>query len=144
MKSISQISTLAFWPLCNPFSNQDKESKLKLSLEIRATEDITVVHCRGRIVYRDEAAALSDKVAGLLPRTRRLVLELSAVDMIDGAGLGELAVILMWAQAGGCSVKLAAPSDRIRKLLVLTNLTSVLEIYPTLDDAILSFRGQVA
>ena len=117
---------------------------MKLSLEIRATEDITVVHCRGRIVYRDEAAALSDKVAGLLPRTRRLVLELSAVEMIDGAGLGELAVILMWAQAGGCSVKLAAPSDRIRKLLVLTNLTSVLEIYPTLDDAILSFRGQVA
>jgi len=117
---------------------------LKLSLEIRVTEDATVVHCKGRIVYRDEAAALSGKVAGLLPHTRQLVLELSAVEMIDGAGLGELVVIFMWAQASGCSIKLAAPSDRIREVLELTNLNSVFEIHPTLEDAISRARGQVA
>ena len=37
----------------------DKESKLKLSMEARNHGDVIIVHCEGRIVYRDEAAALS-------------------------------------------------------------------------------------
>jgi len=37
----------------------EKEPKLKLSLETRNRGDVIVVHCQGRIVYRDEAAALS-------------------------------------------------------------------------------------
>jgi transcriptional/translational regulatory protein YebC/TACO1 len=45
-------------------STEDEESKLKLILEIRAAEDVTVVHCRARIAYRDEALESSDKIAG--------------------------------------------------------------------------------
>jgi hypothetical protein len=36
-----------------------KESTLKLNLQTRNREDVMIVHCQGRIVYRDEAAALS-------------------------------------------------------------------------------------
>jgi anti-sigma B factor antagonist len=117
---------------------------LKLSLEIRTTEDVTVVYCAGRIAYRDEATTLSDKVAELLPHTRQLVLELSAVEMVDSAGLGELVTLLRDAQASGSSIKLAAPTRQIHGLLQLTNLDSVFEIHPTLEDAVLSFRGQTA
>src|SRR5580658_2148770 len=35
-----------------------KESTLKLSLETRNSGDVMIVHCQGRIVYRDEAASL--------------------------------------------------------------------------------------
>ena len=38
----------------------------------------------------------------------------------------------------------AAPGDFIRRVLTLTNLTSVFEVYPTLDAAILAFNGQAA
>ncbi len=65
-------------------------------------------------------------------------------EMIDGAGLGELVSVAVTAQASQCSVKLAAPSDLIRQLLELTNLTSVFEVHPTLDAATLAFRGQAA
>jgi hypothetical protein len=74
---------------------------LKLILEIRAADDVTVVHCRGRIADRDAALELSDKIADLLPYTRQLILELGGVEMIDRAGLGELALILTWARAPG-------------------------------------------
>lgn len=121
-----------------------KESKLKLNLEIHCSADVTVVHCQGRIVYRDEAVALSSQIAALLPDTRQLVLELSDVEMIDSAGLGELALLLTWSRATGCSIKLAAPSRRVRQLLELTNLASVFEIHPTLEEAVLAFRGQPA
>lgn len=117
---------------------------MKLNLEIRETDDVTVIHCQGRISYRNEAVALSDKVAELLPDTRQIVLELSGVEMIDSAGLGELVVILMWAQANRCSIKLAAPRNNIREMLQLTNLASVFEIHSTVDDAVLASRGQMA
>jgi anti-sigma B factor antagonist len=121
-----------------------KESKLKLHLKIHAADDVTVVSCRGRIAYRDEAVELSCKIAGLLPHTRQLVLELSEVEMMDSAGLGELALMLTWARAMGCSIKLAAPNPRVRHLLQLTNLDSVFEIHPRLEDAVLAFGGQLA
>src|SRR5207248_2415499 len=68
---------------------QDKERKLKLNLEIRSADDVTIVHCYGRIVYRDEAVQLSEKIAGLLPYTRQLVLDLSGVEMMDSTGMRE-------------------------------------------------------
>lgn len=121
-----------------------KESKVKLSLEVCTHEGVSVVYCRGRVTYRDEAVSLSDKVGELLQPSGYLVLELRGVEMIDAAGLGVLVVILMWARARQCSIKLAAPSRQIRDVLELTNLDSVFEIYPTLNDADLSCRAQAA
>jgi anti-sigma B factor antagonist len=117
---------------------------LKLILEIRAAEDVAGVHGRGRIAYRDEALELSAKIANLLPHTRQLILELSTVEMIDSAGLGELALMLAGARAQGCSIELAAAHDRIPHLLKLSNLASVFEIHPKLETAVFAFRGQLA
>jgi anti-sigma B factor antagonist len=64
--------------------------------------------------------------------------------MIDSAGLGELALLLTWARALGCTIKLAAPNHRVQELLALTNLASVFEIHPTLETAMLGFRQQLA
>jgi anti-anti-sigma regulatory factor len=50
----------------------------------------------------------------------------------------------MWIRASGCSLKLAGANPRIRQLLELTNLLSVFDIYPTLDDAVLSFQQKIA
>jgi len=115
----------------------------KLSLEIRVSDDVTVVYCRGRIVY-DEAATLSEKLAELLPHSRQIVLELSGVNVIDGAGLGELVVLLMWARANQGAIKLATPTRPVYEVLKLTRLASVFEIHPRPEDAILAFRGQLA
>ena len=82
--------------------------------------------------------------AELAPRTRRVVIDLSGVEMIDAAGLGELVSVAVAAQSSGCSITLAALGHFIRQLLELTKLTSVLELYPTLDAATLAFSGQAA
>lgn len=117
---------------------------MKLSLEVCLNQDVTVIYCRGRIVYGEEASALSEKVAEILPLTRQLVLELSGVEMIDSAGLGELVLLYLWVQAAGCNVKLAGLRDRICRLLELTNLISVFEVHPSVEEALDSFRAQVA
>ena len=122
----------------------DWSCNLKLDLETRVIDDITVLYCNGRFTYRDEAAAFSQKIAELLPYTRQVVVELSGLEIIDSAGLGELVVVHMWIKASGCALKLAGANSRIHQLLDLTNLLSVFDVHPTLDEAVLSFRHNVA
>jgi anti-sigma B factor antagonist len=113
-----------------------KEPTLKLSLDVRENSGKAVVYCKGRIVYRDEAAALSAKVLDVLSRTSSVVIDLSGVEIMDTTGLGELIAVLNYAKARGSVVKLAAPNRRVYSLLELFKLTSLFEIHPTLTAAI--------
>ena len=117
---------------------------MKLDLETRAIDNVTVLYCKGRFTYRDEASAFSQKIAELLPHARQVIVELSGLEAIDSAGLGELVVVHMWIRAAGCSLKLAGASPRICQLLELTNLLSVFDVHPTLDDALLAFQRNPA
>jgi len=119
-----------------------KESKLKLSLETRNRGDVIIVHCQGRIVYRDEAAALSRVVGEVLQQARKLVLDLSGVTSMDSAGIGELALLQTWAQRRNVSFKCAGANSLVRALLDLTNLDSVLEVHPSVDSALASFHEE--
>ena len=103
-----------------------------------------MICCKGRIAYGIEAAALSAEIAELAPQARRIVIDLSDVEMIDAAGLGALISVALTAKARQCAVKLAAPGNLIRQLLELTKLTSVFEVHPTLDAATVASRGQAA
>jgi anti-anti-sigma factor len=118
-----------------------KESKLKLSLEIRNCGDVVIVHCQGRIVYRDEAVALSRLVGEVLANGGKVVLDLSGVSSLDSAGIGELAFLHTWAQSRNAELKCASLSPVVRDLLGLTNLDSVLDIHPTLDEALAAFQS---
>ncbi len=117
-----------------------KEPQLKLSLETRNRGDVMIVHCYGRIVYRDEVAELSRIVAGVLEHSRKLVLDLSGVSSMDSAGLGELALLHTCAQGKNAVLKCAGPNSFVRTLLDLTNLDSVLDVHFSLEGAVESFQ----
>jgi anti-anti-sigma factor len=116
-----------------------KESRLKLSLETRYQADVIIVHCQGRIVYRDEAAALSRVVGDVMSQARKIVLDLSGVSSLDSAGIGELALLHTWAQKENVDFKVAGPNNLVRTLLDLTRLDSVLQIQSSVDDALEAF-----
>jgi len=118
----------------------EKESKLKLSVEARNQGDVIIVHCQGRIVYRDEAAALSRVVGEVLHGGSKLVLDLSGVSSMDSAGIGELALLQTWAQERNAALKCVGANDMVRTLLDLTNLDSVLDVHVSLESALESFR----
>jgi anti-sigma B factor antagonist len=122
------------------FATQPKESTLKLSLETRNRGDVFVVHCQGRIVYRDEAAALSHVVDEVLQHGGKVVIDLSDVTSIDSAGIGELVFLHTRAHSQNAELKVAGPSPIVRELLDLTNVDSVLEIHPNLNEAMAAFQ----
>ena len=113
---------------------------MKLSLETRHQADVVIVHCQGRIVYRDEAAALSRVVGEVMSQARKIVLDLSGVSSLDSAGIGELALLHTWAQKENVDFKVAGPNNLVRTLLDLTKLDSVLEIHSSVDDALEAFH----
>jgi anti-sigma B factor antagonist len=146
MNLITETPACGDWSSSLLSSVPQKESKLKLTIQISANEndDVIVVHCRGRLVYRDEAAAVCAKVTGLLAPNRLLVMDLSEVEAIDGSGLGQLVRLWSRAQGGRGVMKLVAPSEPVRKLLKVTKLDSIFEVHPNLEEATLAFRGQLA
>ena len=64
---MSQTSTCELWEE-QRLNIQDKERRLRLSLETRVTEGVTVICCKGRIAYGIEAAALFGEIAELAPK----------------------------------------------------------------------------
>jgi anti-anti-sigma factor len=117
-----------------------KEPKLNLSLEMRNGGDVIIVHCEGRIVYGDAAADLSRVVGGVLQFASSVIVDLSGVCSVDGAGIGELALLHTRAQEKGVTVRFAGPNALVGTLLDLTNLDSVLEIYSSVNAALQSLR----
>jgi anti-sigma B factor antagonist len=127
-------------PECVCFGIQPKELKLKLSLETRQRGEVVIVHCQGRIVYRDEALALSNMVGEVLENGRKVVIDLSGVSSIDSAGIGELVLLHTLAEAKNAELKYAGPRPFVRGLLDLTHLDSLLEIHPSLGEALAAFQ----
>lgn len=117
-----------------------------MSLNLIAEEigNAVVLRCKGRIVFRDEVTALSQRAGELIEQRRHLILDFMGVTAIDSAGLGELVALHMWAQASGCRLKIIRPSSRVRYLLELTNLTSILTILSSEEEALSESEAEVA
>ena len=115
--------------------------RLKLNLEAQPGGAV-VVHCEGRIVSGPEVRSLTDIVANVLPSARRMVVDLSGVEVVDSAGLGELVLLHMWAEAAGHTLKFASPCSSVRELLELTNLVAVFDAYRSVPEAIAAMHQE--
>ena len=112
---------------------------VELNLEVQRENDIPVLQCRGRIVYREEASALTEHAYKLLSKHQRLLIDLNGVENIDSGGLGALVMLQMWARQGGSDLKFCQASRRVHHLFELTNLRAIFEIYASRDEAVNAF-----
>jgi anti-sigma B factor antagonist len=85
----------------------------------------TILHCSGRIVFPD-ADALHTAVLQL-PRSRKLVLDLADVSLVDAAGLGIFVSLYHWAKRTRTELKLMNLSAKLQSLLEVTKLDIVLQ-----------------
>jgi anti-sigma B factor antagonist len=116
-------------------NDKANNKKLKLTLEAEHPGSAIVLHCQGRIIFRDEACALSNIVTEVLPSARRMVVDLAGVDSVDSGGLGELVLTHMWAESAGYMLKFACPKKSVRHLFEITNLVSVFDVYASVPEA---------
>ena len=125
-------------------AESSKTLPMKLSVKVGETAGAAILQLRGRICFREEAALFSRIAWRCLNSRQHLILEMSAVEGLDSAGIGELVLLHMQARASGCEVRLVAPSKRVQELLELTNVASLFVVCPSLDAALRSVTGEVA
>jgi anti-anti-sigma factor len=99
-----------------------------LQLLVQRSKDKVVLHCRGRIVAGEDLKALQRTAT--TEATSRLIIDLQGVESLDAAGLGALLQVRQWCSAQGTDLKLVNPSKRVREVLALTALDSVLDLQP--------------
>ena len=107
-----------------------------LSLTCRAERGYVVAVLAGDLGAAS-APALREQLFSLLrPAATRLILDLSAVEHADASGLAVLVGSGRRAGLRGGSLRLAAPSPEVARVLSATGIDRHLDIFPTVRAAI--------
>ena len=112
-----------------------------MKLSIKEAEGIIVIKLDGSVMGGPDATALNDQLHKLVDRKKRkIVIDLSGVQSMNSSGLTMLIGALTTLRNAGGKLKIAAPSKKIESLLVITKLSTVFDLFPTVKKAIASFK----
>jgi len=112
---------------------------MQLKLSVRVVDGVSIVDCRGRLLFGDEAGVLRDTVKNLLAESKTIIINLGECTYIDSGGLGTLVGLYTSAQNAGGLVKLSNLQQRVTDLLQVTKLLTVFDVYDTEEKAVKSF-----
>jgi anti-anti-sigma factor len=109
---------------------------VEVAVTTRTVDDVAIVNCNGKLVFEKEAAALCRVVAEQVQRYPSVVVNLNGIVSIDGKGLGTLAQCIRDAEQAGAFLVFCRVPRKVKQLLDLTMLSSLVEIAPTEHDAL--------
>jgi anti-anti-sigma factor len=104
----------------NPISISD------LNLDVVTAPEEIIVHCTGKIIS-STTGRLQTTVRDLIPKTQRIVLDLTNVSYLDSSGLGAIVGLYLSARRQNCALKLIHLNKRLQELFRITKLASVFE-----------------
>ena len=102
--------------------------------------DVTVLRLSGRLELYDGDVVLRDWIDRLIDEGRvNVVLDMKNVSRLDSAGIGLLVAKFLSVKRRGGAIKLVHVTARSRRLLHMTRLDSIFEIFDHEDQALHSF-----
>jgi anti-sigma B factor antagonist len=115
---------------------------MALKMETHISGDVLILHCVGRLVFGDEAAAFRERIKNILFGTNQIVVNLSGIEYIDSGGIGTLVGVLASTRNRHGEIKLVRPTQRVANLLRRTRLHTVFKSYESDEEAVAAFRTQ--
>ncbi len=129
---------------------------MALTLQVDSLRQVTVVACKGVIVFGQESDCLRAKVKELLAQknspppdadpspvpSASFVLDLSQVQYIDSGGLGALVAVLTSARAAGGDLRLTGMNERVARVLKTTRLDRVFRTHSSVEVAVNAFHAR--
>jgi anti-sigma B factor antagonist len=101
---------------------------------------ITIVDLRGSIDLGEASLTLRRTIRDLVESARtKIILNLSQVNYMDSAGVGELAGAYVPVKSKGGELKFLNPTKKVHDMLKITQLDKVFEVYIDEQTAIRSF-----
>jgi anti-sigma B factor antagonist len=114
---------------------------MSLHATCRDNAGVAVVDFSGRITLGEGSALLRDMIKDLCSRgQKKILLNLSDVDYIDSAGIGELVSGYTTVRNSGGELKLLNLTKRVSDLLQITRLYTVFDVQNEEWTAIHSFK----
>lgn len=95
------------------------------SVEIERSGENVVARCHGKLVF-GVTDQLHARIYPLIATSKKIVLDLSDLTMMDSMGLGTVVRLYVSGKSRGCCVELINIGQNIRRLLGVTHLLSVL------------------
>jgi len=103
---------------------------------------IAIISLKGKLAGTCEAEELHGEVNSLLENeTNHIVLDMQNVSWMGSLCIGALMREIISARRLKGDVYLASPSQKVRRLLQITKLESVVHIYPTVEEAVSAFHN---
>ena len=111
-----------------------------LDIERRTVGDVYVLDISGKITLAEGTTDIRYAVGDILGRGgKKIVLNLTGVDSVDGSGIGELVRTYNTVAKAGKELKLLNLTKKLWELLVITKLLFVFQVYDSERDAVASF-----
>ena len=108
---------------------------MNLSIELRHIDGVAILDLAGRVSVLERN--LREVACQLLERgERNLIINLANVSYLDNSGLGQLCWLHTVIRNRGGRMLLLKPTSRIRKLLNITRLDTVLQSFDNEAEAI--------
>lgn len=115
-----------------------------LVISQRNVGDVTVLELTGHLVFDAGDRDFREQVMSLVRVGRtRILVDLENVTYIDSCGVGGLVAMFLHVLKRGGELKLICPSQRACRVLKITQLRSVFDVFQTEAQGIASFRTPV-
>jgi len=109
-----------------------------INVNVTGIEDVTVVEVEGRIDSMN-ANQLGEALSGEIDSGKnQIVLDLAGVDYMSSAGLREIVNALKKVKPSG-DVRISEPTERVREVLDMAGLSTILQIFNSKNDALASY-----
>ena len=113
---------------------------MSVTISARESGDVAVLELSGKLTLGDATGALREAVRNLVSKGyKNLVLNLTSLEYMDSAGLGELVGAFTTVRNAGGEMKLVAVTGRALDLLQVTRLTTLFEFFEQEAAAVISF-----
>ena len=118
---------------------------MRLYIVEKKIKGVTVLDLRGQIRLGEGTGVLREKIKHLMETGHsRIILALAGVSYIDSVGLSTLVACYTSARNQGGDLKLLRLTKSVRDVLQITRLSTVFETYDHLEDALRSFKPDLA
>ena len=113
-----------------------------MKLEEKKNGYVAIINLKGKMAGICDAEELHEKVISLLEnKTNHIVLDMKEVSWIGSLCIGALMREIISARQKEGDVYLASPSQKVLRLFQITKLEGVVNIFPTVQEAIAAFHN---
>lgn len=112
--------------------------EFKYSVEEKSNH--AIIHLAGRLLDKQSAAPLIDQFENLLQNNgNKVVFDLNKLEYMNSSGLNVMVNFLTKSRNRGGDIAIAAVTEKVSQLLVITKLNTLFKIHPDINSAVASF-----